>query len=194
MVFEPVVMRASTIANGVGTVLQRAISILEKILFGVASLGLLVSISLAFTAVVLRYIFNHSLEWIEEAARYLALMAAFLVAGPVLRNRGHVALDLLPASLGHVQFQIHRLIVGIFALVVSAFVFLWSTELVQQTLDFGLLTGSLQFPQWLPYSIVPLGMAFLILFSVIEIFSAIGEMRAGPSGTGPGDTTGARDK
>jgi TRAP-type C4-dicarboxylate transport system permease small subunit len=93
-----------------------------------------------------------------------------------------------------VQFQIHRLIVGIFALVVSAFVFLWSTELVQQTLDFGLLTGSLQFPQWLPYSIVPLGMAFLILFSVIEIFSAIGEMRAGPSGTGPGDTTGARDK
>jgi TRAP-type C4-dicarboxylate transport system permease small subunit len=58
---------------------------------------------------------------------------------------------------------------------------MWSTELVQQSIDFGLLTGSLQFPQWLPYSIVPLGMAFLILFSVFEIISAIGEMCGEPS-------------
>lgn len=171
------------IANGVGTVLQRAITILEKILFSVASLGLLASIGLAFTAVVLRYIFHYSLEWIEEGARYLALMAAFLVAGPVLRNRGHVALDLFPSSLGHKQFQLHRLVIAVFAMVVGSFVFMWSTELVQQTMDFGLRTGSLQFPQWLPYSIVPLGMAFLILFSVFEIISAIGEMRGGPSDT-----------
>jgi C4-dicarboxylate transporter, DctQ subunit len=165
----------------VTTVLQRAIGILETILFGIASLGLLASISLAFAAVVLRYVFNYSLEWIEEGARYLALMAAFLVAGPVLRNRGHVALDLLPASLGRTQFQLHRLVVAIFAMVVGSFVFMWSTELVQQSIDFGLLTGSLQFPQWLPYSIVPLGMAFLILFSVFEIISAIGEMCGEPS-------------
>jgi C4-dicarboxylate transporter, DctQ subunit len=167
----------------VSTVLQRAIGILESILFGVASLGLLASISLAFAAVVLRYIFNYSLEWIEEGARYLALMAAFLVAGPVLRNRGHVALDLFPSSLGRRQFQLHRLVVAIFAMVVGSFVFMWSTELVQQSMDFGLLTGSLQFPQWLPYSIVPLGMAFLILFSVFEIISAIGEIRGEPATT-----------
>lgn len=161
--------------------LQRAITILESILYVVASAGLLGSIGLAFTAVILRYVFNHSLEWIEEGARYLALFAALLVAGPVLRNRGHVALDLLTAGLHGTRMEVHRLAVGVIALAVSSAVFVWGTQLALQMYEVNLLSGSLQFPQWLPYSIVPLGMAMLMVFSLSEILAAIQAIRTGPT-------------
>jgi TRAP-type C4-dicarboxylate transport system permease small subunit len=148
---------------------------------------MLASVGLAFAAVIMRYVFNFSLEWIEEGARYLALLAAFVVAGPVLRNRGHVALDLLTSRLRGTHEQMHRFAVSLVALVVGAAIFVWGVVLVLQTYQYGLLTGSLHFPQWLPYSIVPLGMAILVLFSVSEMIAAIVAMRAAPS-SGSGST------
>lgn len=173
--------------EGASAVLQRAITVLERILYVLASAGLLGSIGLAFAAVILRYLFNQSLEWIEEGARYLALFAALLVAGPVLRSRGHVSLDLLTAGLRGRLRQVHRLVASVVALLVSAGVFVWGLRLVLQTYEIGLLSGSLQFPQWLPYSIVPLGMAFLMLFSLSEILAAIHAMRTGSGPPALGD-------
>lgn len=159
---------------------QRATDILERFLYFVSGTAMIASVGLAFAAVIMRYVFNFSLEWIEEAARYLALFTAFLIAGPVLRNRGHVALDLLSSGLSGTRQQMHRLAVNLIALVVGAAIFAWGMGLVLQTYEFGLLTGSLQFPQWLPYSIVPLGMAILVLFSLSEVLAAIDAIRAAP--------------
>jgi len=159
--------------------LQRTINIFEKFLYFLASAGLISSIGLAFTAVVMRYGFSYSIEWIEEGARYLALFSALLVTGPVLRHRGHVALDLLTSNLRGTVQHVHRLIVGVIALVVGAAVCAWGMRLVVQTYEYGIRTGSLQFPQWLPYSIVPLGMAVLVLFSMAEIVEAVEALRTG---------------
>lgn len=159
--------------------LQRAIKVLETVLYAFASAGIVASIGLAFTAVILRYVFNYSLEWIEEGARYLALFAALLVAGPVLRNRGHVSLDLFTADLRGRAYQLHRLLVNTVALAVGVGVAMWGYGLLVQTYEIGLRTGSLQFPQWLPYSIVPLGMAVLVLFSLAEIITALEALRTG---------------
>lgn len=172
--------------------LRNAIEALGKFLFFIAGLAMVSSVGLAFAAVVMRYVFNFSLEWIEEGARYLALLAAFLVAGPVLRERGHVALDLLTSGLTGKRHQIHRLVSNIVALLVGAAIFAWGMELVLQTYEFGLMTGSLQFPQWLPFSIVPLGMALLVVFAASEIVEAWGVLRApaAPPDTNPNGPSG----
>ncbi len=158
--------------------LQRSMDVLEKILFFVSGLAMLASVGLAFAAVIMRYVFSFSLEWIEEAARYLALFAAFIVAGPVLRNKGHVALDLLVTGLTGARQQLHLFAVNLAAFIVGGAIFAWGAELALQTFEYGVLTASLQFPQWLPYSIVPLGMAILVLFSLVGMIAAIQAMRA----------------
>jgi C4-dicarboxylate transporter DctQ subunit len=168
--------------------LQRVAYILESILYMLAGAGLLGSIGLAFTAVILRYIFNYSLEWIEEGARYLALFSALLAAGPVARNRGHIALDVVTAGLDGTARELHRLVVAVITLAVSSAIMVWGMRLVIQTHEFGMRTGSLQFPQWLPYAIVPLGMGFLALFSLIEIAAAPSALRASRAGDPPGET------
>jgi TRAP-type C4-dicarboxylate transport system permease small subunit len=158
-------------------VLQRIVDVLEKVLFFVSGMAMLASVGLAFAAVIMRYAFNFSLEWIEEGARYLALFAAFIVAGPVLRNKGHVALDLLVTGLTGARQQLHLFAVNLAAFIVGAAIFAWGAELALQTFEYGVLTASLQFPQWLPYSIVPLGMGILVLFSLSGMIAAIQLMR-----------------
>ena len=54
----------------------------------------------------------------------------------------------------------------------------WGTQLAVRTYGFGMKTGSLQFPLWLPYSIIPLGTAFFVLFCVIEICEATVALRS----------------
>ena len=153
--------------------LQNSLKRLEGLLFFLSGASLLGSVGLAFTAVVMRYGFSFSLEWIEEAARYLAIFAALLVAGPVLRNNGHIALDLLPSTLHGRRLALHKFALGGLALLVSAALCVWGYQLTEQTFRFGMRTGSLQFPQWLPYSILPLAMAILALFSLVIMIEAI---------------------
>lgn len=166
---------------------QRAIDTLAKVLYFISGMAMIASVGLAFAAVIMRYIFNFSLEWIEEGARYLALLSAFLVAGPVLRDRGHVALDLLTSGLTGIRQQLHCLAANLVALAAGAAIFIWGMDLLMQTYEFGLLTASLQFPQWLPYAILPLGMALLVLFSFSEILAAIGAMMSPKKQTGTGE-------
>lgn len=165
---------------------QRAINALATVLYFVSAMAMIASVGLAFAAVIMRYIFNFSLEWIEEGARYLALLSAFLAAGPVLRDRGHVALDLLTSGLTGIRQQLHRLAANLVALVAGSAIFIWGIDLLMQTYEFGLLTASLQFPQWLPYAIVPLGMGFLVLFSLFEVIAAIGAIISPRSQNGTG--------
>ncbi|MEM1285183.1 MAG: TRAP transporter small permease [Pseudomonadota bacterium] len=146
---------------------------LESFLFLLSGASLLSSVGLAFAAVVMRYGFSFSLEWVEEAARYLAILAALLVAGPVLRNNGHIALDLLPSALHGRRLAIHKLALGSLTLLVSTATCIWGYQLTAQTFRFGMRTGSLQFPQWLPYSILPLSMAILALFSLVIMIEAV---------------------
>jgi TRAP-type C4-dicarboxylate transport system permease small subunit len=68
--------------------------------------------------------------------------------------------------------------VNLAAFIVGGAIFAWGAELALQTFEYGVLTASLQFPQWLPYSIVPLGMAILVLFSLAGMIAAIQAMRA----------------
>lgn len=159
--------------------LHRNVDRIERLLYLLAGAGLLASVGLAFTAVILRYLFSHSMEWIEEAARYLALFAALLVVGPVLRQRGHVSLDIFTSGLTGKRKEVYRLAMNLVALSVAAAVFVWGMQLLIQTYTLGLRTASLQFPQWLPYSLVPLGMAVLMLFSLFEILAALRSLRRG---------------
>lgn len=63
-----------------------------------------------FIGVFFRYGLNNSLAWYEESAKYMMLWLAFTGAPIVLKQRGHISLDLLtrmlPARLQHINYVI----------------------------------------------------------------------------------------
>ncbi|MBQ6663404.1 MAG: TRAP transporter small permease [Firmicutes bacterium] len=144
-------------------------ALLDRVLVGIAVLGLSISTLCAFAAVVLRYGFRISFDEMDEICRYTIMSGAYLCAGPLLRSNGHVSLDVLSNRLKGKAKAIHRIICSVVAIVIAAMLVKWGIDLVQMMLKSGLRSASMLFPMWAVYSVVPIGMALLILFALLDI-------------------------
>lgn len=64
------------------------------------TIGLVAAITLnVFVGVFARYVMNSSLPWYEEAGTYMMVWLVFVAAPIVLKNRGQIALDIVPKLL-----------------------------------------------------------------------------------------------
>lgn len=118
-----------------------------------------------FANVVSRYVFNHSLVWVEEFTQYQMIWITWLGAGLALREGRHVAVDLLqdalPESLRRMlRWAIVALMLAFLALLawygVQIVAFSWN----QETPMLGIRTG-------IPYMGIPIGAALFALHLVV---------------------------
>jgi TRAP-type C4-dicarboxylate transport system permease small subunit len=116
---------------------------------------------LVFLNVVTRYVFNHSIIWVEELTQYEMIWVAYLGAGLALREGRHVAVDtlqdLLPALPRKWLRTLIAIAVAAFLLVLTVLgcqivAFTWNQE-----------TPVMNVPTGLPYMAVPLGAAAFLL-------------------------------
>ena len=116
---------------------------------------------LVFTNVVMRYVFNASIIWVEEFTQYQMIWVAYLGAGLALREGRHVSVDtlqdLFPAALRRVVRSLIAVALALFLGVLMVLgwqivVFTWNQE-----------TPVMNLPTGAPYFAIPLGAAAWLL-------------------------------
>ncbi|MBX3609872.1 MAG: TRAP transporter small permease [Hydrogenophaga sp.] len=116
---------------------------------------------LVFANVVMRYVFNQSIFWVEEFTQIQMIWVAYLGAGLALREGRHVAVDMLQDALPAPLRKFVRVCIAVgIALFLLALVvlgvqiaeFTWSQE-----------TPAMGLPSGLPYLGIPLGAAAMLL-------------------------------
>ena len=116
---------------------------------------------LVFLNVVMRYVFNQSIFWVEEFTQIQMIWVAYLGAGLALREGRHVAVDmlqdLLPAPLRRAARLCIALALALFLLTLAVLgvqiaLFTWSQE-----------TPAMGLPAGLPYLGIPIGAAAMLL-------------------------------
>lgn len=124
-----------------------------------------------FVGVFWRYVLNSSLPWYEEAGKYLMFWLVFVAAPIVLKNRGQIALDILPSMLPPRLRNLNYLI--IYAIVFALMcVFVWQGYSIawiarkQQPSSFELSFF------WI-YFAIPFGSAIMALISLEFSLSAL---------------------
>ena len=153
-----------------GFLIERLNNALDKGLMILTGFALVVSTLLTFLGVILRYIFGISYEWNEELCRYCMITIVYLWAGAMIRKKQHIALTLLSDRLGAKNQNIHRLMTGFLTLILGIPLTLWGIELAASAYDAELKTLSLLFPLWPAYSIVPIGVFFIVVQCILDIF------------------------
>jgi TRAP-type C4-dicarboxylate transport system permease small subunit len=117
-----------------------------------------------FANVVSRYVFNHSIIWVEELTQYQMIWIAYLGAGLALREGRHVAVDVLQDLLQTRTRRAARTLIWLAmagfpaALAVLGFqivAFTWNPE-----------TPVMSIPAGVPYLAVPIGAAAFLLHLV----------------------------
>lgn len=84
----------------------------------IAWMTLAVMVAVILTQVVFRYVLNNALAWPDEAARFLMLWMAGLMAPSAMRWNGFVAIDMLPTSLPRKPALVLTLILLVLSLAV----------------------------------------------------------------------------
>jgi TRAP-type C4-dicarboxylate transport system permease small subunit len=125
-----------------------------------ASMALLV-----FVNVVTRYLFNHSIIWVEELTQFQMIWVAYLGAGLALREGRHVAVDTLQDWLPALPRKLLRTAIAVAVAVFLAVLVVLGLQIAaftwnQETPVMGLPTG-------VPYLAVPLGAAACLLHLVV---------------------------
>ncbi len=174
--------------------LEAAISLLDriggKVLWTCRWLTILLVAAIAadiFLGVFFRYVLNNSLAWYEESAKYMMFWLVFSGAPIVLKQRGHIALDILPRQLAPRLRNFNYLVIYsvVFALMC---VFVWyGYDLAWKARNQSATTIPITF-FWV-YLPIPLGCAVMAVISLEFCLIALkGMFRPDEKDPGPGDT------
>lgn len=158
------------------TKLDKGLAKVEKVLCCVTIIAMVAITSLN---VVSRFFFHLSLSFSEEITTGLFVLLSLLGSAIGVRKKSHLGLNVVTDHLPHaVQHGLH-----IFAnLLGAAFCALMTFTGVQMALSefrSGQITASLQWPEWIFGSLLPLGFAFVTIRFLMEAVWSIRGKEAG---------------
>ena len=127
---------------------------------------------LVFANVISRYIFQYSFAFSDEMSTYLFVLMSFMGTAIAARRRAHLGLSVVT---DHVSPKA-RLIIQMVMYGVSAFfcllIVITGVQMVISQIQLGQETATMQWPEWIYGSFVPIGG----FFAMVAFLQVIGEM------------------
>lgn len=125
--------------------------------------GVITMILLIFFQVIMRYLFNSSLAWSEELARYIFIWQVWLAVPYAVIKGRHIRLELLPDLIGSKGKFILDMLFFLVSAGFFAFLSFQSISVVQGIIKMDQLTPVIQIPKWICYLSVPVGSGLAVL-------------------------------
>ena len=157
---------------------------MEKIITSLinALIGLIAILIAAMAVIVIanvfsRYVFNFSLKWSAELARYCMVWAAFLGAVILVHSGEHLAVDLLERALSGVSQKILTALIMLGSIIFFIIQTVYGIVLVHLTR--GQVASSLRaLPMNVVYAIIPISGALMIFVSVVNLHRLVAKQRS----------------
>ena len=118
---------------------------------------------LVFVQVVLRYVFNNSLSWSEELARYIFIWQIWLGTSVAMKEGEHITLDMLPTKLGDKGKLVLAVVTNLLMLAFCVWLAKNGWDLVASMMRRGNRSTALDIPMWIVYLSLPLSQLMIAL-------------------------------
>jgi C4-dicarboxylate transporter DctQ subunit len=120
-------------------------------------------VSITFTQVIARYVFNYSFVWALEITTVLFAWLIFIGMSYGVRVGAHIGVDvllkLLSSRAGRIVGSVAALLCVAYALIVAVGGYLY----VRKMHEVGILMQDVPIEQWIPRLVLPIGFALLAL-------------------------------
>ena len=139
------------------SVLRRATDFfnrLEEIFLFVTIAG---SVIIIFMQIVMRYVFNNSLSWSEELARYLFIWFSWLGISIGQRKGEHIVITMLTDRLRGIALTAVLLLKDLVTLGILVVLIYYGAVVVMKQLDMGIVSVALKVPMDVIYASMPVG-------------------------------------
>jgi TRAP-type mannitol/chloroaromatic compound transport system permease small subunit len=139
---------------------------------------MLVICIVVFIEIFMRSVFNNPTTWTFETTQFLFIICTFLAAGHLLRDRGHIGVDILYSKFSRKrQVLIDILTFPFFVLFIGSLVFFGFEFALDSLMKFE-RTGSVWDPVVFPIKFaVPIGGLLLMLQGIVNLIEDILNLR-----------------
>lgn len=139
----------------------------DRIIGGMAWLAGLLLLFMMFSIcyeVILRYFHFRPPTWVTEITEYILLYATFLGASWVLKEEGHVKVDIVLSRLSSRAQKIFEITTSMLGMIVCCVLIWFGTATTWSLFKRGIpVIKSLETPKFLLIGIIPLGSIFLVI-------------------------------
>ena len=139
----------------------------------------LLAISVAIMAVVIifqvisRNIFDYTLVWAEELAKYMLVWSTFIGASVAVRDREMAALDLLDNMLKGKWVAWHRIILQLLSIFFLVFLAFYGTKLSFEPGVYRQVSPAMRIPVYYLYMSIPISAVLMIIYMIEDIWKTI---------------------
>lgn len=115
-----------------------------------------------------RALFDYSLSWSEELARYLSIYAVFLGAAVAIRSQKLISVEIIHQIIPTKVSRILKILVNIICIIFFLVLFTKGIEMIIQVQN--QKSPALQISMAIPYAAIPIGSILLSINSLAVIF------------------------
>lgn len=137
-------------------------------------LQLAIAVTVIFIQVVMRYIFNSSLSWSEELARYLYIWQGWLGISFVERKKAHIAIDTLKEKFSRTPRRVIEVVVQLICIFASGFMAYFGFQMVAFSIASGASSTALRIPLAVIYAAMPVGCTLYCIRVFFHMLETIG--------------------
>lgn len=123
--------------------------------------------------IIMRYFFNHPLQWTDEISRMCMVWMTFLGSVLAFRNRAHICVDLitnsLPERAGKTLTVIADVLTAAFLILLAVFGFKYAKMHIKTV---SLVTG---IRKGISYSVIPVSAVWMLLYLVRNMINRFKE-------------------
>lgn len=165
--------------------------IFNRIEYYALIIALAVMVAVIFAQVVMRYVFNNSLSWSEEFARYLFVWFSWIGVSAGVKDKDHLKVDILERALekrGLIKpKEFLNLIVFSVWLITTLIVTYYGVQVVQLQMRLNVVTPAMRLPVWIGYLSVPACSGVVGIRLVARMVESAKVLLSGKSGRLPVD-------
>ncbi len=145
--------------------------------------SLVITVTIIFIQVIMRYVFNNSLSWSEELARYIFIWQIWLGTSLSYRQKSHIRITLLTDLLKDNAKVIIELFSDILLLIFCVFLAVSGFRLVGSMMSRNVVTPATQIPLAYVYLSLPISQAVLAIRILVESLIKINGLVCGKNET-----------
>ena len=147
---------------------------LDKLLYWVCAGLMFMMAALIFAQVVARYAFHNSITWSEELGRFIFVYMSFIGMAVAIRQRKHVALDLLLRKVNPRFRQIISVINNLLLIVLAIAIFWSGYKMVGMTMR--QITPAMKLSMGHVYIVIPVSGLLMLYYVGLQM---IKDMKSG---------------
>lgn len=127
-------------------------------------------VALIFAQVISRYVFESSLSWSEELARYIHVWQIWIGASLAIRKQEHIKVEAFRNLFNERGRKLIDLLACLLWFIMALFLAIYGTDLVMTIFMRGQSSPAMQIPMWIPYLAIPLGGILMTIRLIQQVY------------------------